>query len=130
MDPVAHFEMPYEDKKRMADFYRKAFGWKTEELGPEMGNYVIATTSETDENKTPVRRGNINGGFFEKSEMGRHPNVVVVVKDIADSIKKINEAGGKVLGEPMEIPGIGRYVSFRDTEGNRNAVMQPFREMK
>lgn len=27
--------------------------------------------------------------------------------------------------EPMTIPGVGEYVSFRDTEGNRNSLMQP-----
>jgi predicted enzyme related to lactoylglutathione lyase len=35
------------------------------------------------------------------------------------------EAGGKVLGEPMDIPGVGRYVSFFDTEGNRVSMLQP-----
>jgi hypothetical protein len=30
-----------------------------------------------------------------------------------------------VLGEPMEIPGVGRYVSFTDTEGNRVSLLQP-----
>ena len=32
---------------------------------------------------------------------------------------------GKVLGEPMEIPGVGQYVSFLDTEGNRVSMLQP-----
>ncbi len=27
--------------------------------------------------------------------------------------------------EPMEIPGVGRYVAFRDTEGNRASLLQP-----
>ena len=26
---------------------------------------------------------------------------------------------------PMEIPGVGRYVSFFDTEGNRAGMLQP-----
>ncbi len=30
-----------------------------------------------------------------------------------------------VLGEPVEIPGIGHYVSFTDTEGNRVSLLQP-----
>jgi predicted enzyme related to lactoylglutathione lyase len=30
-----------------------------------------------------------------------------------------------VLGEPMEIPGVGHYVSFIDTEGNRVSMLQP-----
>ena len=50
MNPVVHFEMPAEHKNRMADFYTKAFGWKTQMLGPEMNEYVLVTTTEPDEN--------------------------------------------------------------------------------
>lgn len=39
-------------------------------------------------------------------------------------MKRIKKAGGTVLGEPMTIPTIGEYVSFVDTEGNRNSVLQ------
>jgi len=42
-------------------------------------------------------------------------------------MKKVQSAGGKVLGEPLEIPGIGWYVSFFDTEGNRVSMLQPQR---
>jgi predicted enzyme related to lactoylglutathione lyase len=40
-------------------------------------------------------------------------------------MKKISGAGGKVLMEPMEIPGVGQYASFADTEGNRVSILQP-----
>lgn len=40
-------------------------------------------------------------------------------------MKKVADAGGKVLGGPMEIPGVGKYVSFLDTEGNRVSMLQP-----
>ena len=53
MNPVVHFEMPAGDRIRMADFYSRVFGWQTEMLGEEMGNYVHATTSENDENGRP-----------------------------------------------------------------------------
>ncbi len=56
--------------------------------------------------------------------------MVVAVDDIRDSMRKITEAGGKVLGEPMEIPGYGLYVSFFDTEGNRVSMMEPTAQMK
>ncbi|HEX2169540.1 MAG TPA: VOC family protein [Nitrososphaera sp.] len=49
MNPVVHFELPAEDRRRMADFYTKVFGWKTEQLGEDMGNYVLATTTDSDE---------------------------------------------------------------------------------
>jgi uncharacterized protein len=126
MDPVVHFEFPYKDPRRMATFYESAFGWQTKELGQESGDYVLATTTETDE-RGPKRVGAINGGFFPRKQdwPDQHPSVVIAVEDISRSMKKVAKAGGKVLGEPMEIPGIGQYVSFTDSEGNRVAMLQP-----
>ncbi|MDP1699875.1 MAG: VOC family protein [Aestuariivirga sp.] len=126
MNPVVHFEMPAENRQRMAEFYSKTFGWKTQMLGKDMGNYVIATTTESDE-KGPKKPGAINGGFFTKSDdmPAQYPSVVVAVDDINDSMKKVMTAGGKVLGDPTEIPGVGQYVSFFDTEGNRVSMLQP-----
>jgi predicted enzyme related to lactoylglutathione lyase len=126
MDPVVHFEMPFEDRKRMAKFYKSAFNWKTQMLGEEMGSYVLATTIETGL-KGPVRPGAINGGFYPKKPdwPAQYPSIVIAVKDIKKAIAKVVKAGGTVLGEPMEIPGVGSYVSFNDPEGNRVSMLQP-----
>jgi predicted enzyme related to lactoylglutathione lyase len=72
--------------------------------------------------KTP---GAINGAFAPKSDMYSQPNVVVAVGDIAAAMQSVTGAGGKVHGEPVEIPGIGMYVNFTDTEGNRVSMLQP-----
>jgi uncharacterized protein len=126
VNPVVHFEMPYEDQSRISTFYQQAFGWQTQSLGAEMGDYVLATTTETDEGR-PKGPGAINGGFFPKKPdwPAQHPSVVVAVDDIDASIDRVQRAGGTVLGEPMEIPGVGMYVSFMDTEGNRVSMLQP-----
>jgi len=126
MCPVVHFEIPAEDRQRMAKFYQDAFGWQTQMLGEEMGNYVVATTTQTDEN-SPKQPGAINGGFFSKGpdSPAQYPSVVIAVDDIQAAIKKVSQAGGKLLGEPMYIPGVGQYVSFFDTEGNRVSMLQP-----
>jgi uncharacterized protein len=131
MDPVVHFEMPAEDRKRMAEFYTRAFGWRTEQLGSEMGNYVVVTTTETDESGRAKNPGAINGGFFQKTDdrSSQYPSVVIAVDDIRESMKRVAATGGKVLGEPMEIPGVGRYVSFFDTECNRVSMLQPVPRM-
>ena len=127
MNPVVHFEIPAEDKNRMADFYTKAFDWKIQMLGPDMNDYVLVTTTEPGEDGRPKNPGAINGGFYKKSAdmPEQYPSVVIAVDDIKAAMKKVTEAGGKVLGEPMEIPGYGLYVSFFDTEGNRVSMMQP-----
>lgn len=126
MNPVVHFEMPYDDRKRMAKFYESAFGWKTQVLGEEMGDYVLVTTAVSDA-KPGTPAGAINGGFYPKKPdwPAQHPSIVIAVDDIKVSARKVTKAGGKVLGEPMEIPGVGHYVSFTDTEGNRVSMLQP-----
>ena len=133
IDPVVHFEMPAEDRKRMAKFYTSAFGWQTQMMGEDMGNYVLATTAaEVDKSGRPKKRGIINGGFYTKTDdmPAQYPSVVIAVDDIKKSMNKVAKAGGKVIGEPMEIPGVGMYVSFFDTEGNRVSIMEPTMEMK
>src|SRR5499425_2811600 len=105
MNPVVHFEMPYDNRHRMAKFYGAAFGWQTQMLGQDMGNYVVVTTTETDASgpKTP---GRINGGFYPKRPdwPAQYPSVVIAVDDIKSSMRKVTAAGGQLLGEPMEIP--------------------------
>ncbi len=128
MNPVVHFEMPYEDRERLVNFYTKAFGWQMQNLGKDMGDYVTAATTETYENRMVKRPGAINGGFFPRKPdwPAQYPSVVIAVEDIQVAMKKVTDAGGKVLGEPTEIPGIGHYVSFTDPEGNRVSMLQPF----
>lgn len=127
MDPVTHFELPYDDAARIARFYQQAFAWETRALGEEMGNYVLATTSQKADPVPHGRPGAIDGGFFPRKAdwPAQVPSVVIAVRDIRKSMQKIRDAGGEVLGEPMMIPGIGDYVSFFDTERNRLSILQP-----
>ena len=134
MNPVVHFEMPAKDRDRMSKFYSNVFGWKTQQFGPEMGNYVVAQTTETDEKGMVQTKGSINGGFYQKTNdpASNHPSVVIAVDNIRESMKKVADAGGKILGgdpnkpgEPGDIPGVGLFCSFIDTEGNRVSMLQP-----
>jgi predicted enzyme related to lactoylglutathione lyase len=126
MNPVVHFEMPYEDRDRMVEFYSKTFGWKPNLMGAEMGNYIVVDTSERDE-KThfPKKPGMINGGLYKKTTDNSNPSLVIAVSNLDEAMKKITEAGGKLIGEPVDIPGNGKYISFIDTEGNRTSIIQP-----
>jgi hypothetical protein len=130
MNPVVHFEMPAKDNGRMAKFYTQVFGWHTQQLGPEMGNYVVVQTTETGENGFPKEPGRINGGFFVSDKENQPPSVVIAVDDVHDAMARVAAGGGKVLGgmkpgEPDDIPGVGLYAAFLDTEGNRVGLLQP-----
>ena len=54
-----------------------------------------------------------------------YPSVVIAVGDLKKAMKDVKAAGGKIPGEPVEITGIGQYVSFTDTEGNRVGMLEP-----
>ncbi len=137
MSPVVHFEMGYKDKERMVKFYETVFGWKTESFGPEMGNYVVAHTTETSKDGMVQTKGAINGGFYQKTDdpTSQAPSVVVSVDDVKASLQAVIDAGGKNLGtmdqngkrtmEPQMIPGVGLWISVQDTEGNRFSILQP-----
>lgn len=126
MNPVVHFELPYDDRERIARFYQAAFGWQLQMLGEEMGNYVVATTAVADA-KPGAPAGAIGGGFFPRKPdwPAQYPSVVIAVDDIQQAMQKVAAAGGEVLGEPMDIPGVGAYVAFYDTERNRLSMLSP-----
>lgn len=135
-NPVVHFEMGYEDRARMVKFYETVFGWKTEQMGPDMGDYVVAHTTETDDKGMVQTPGAINGGFYQKTDnpLSQAPSVVVSVDDIHEAMEAVIAAGGKILGgmdqagnhtdEPQMIPGVGWWISAMDTEGNRFSILQ------
>lgn len=137
MNPVVHFEMGYFDNERVKKFYETTFGWKMQQLGAEMGNYVLAGTAETDDKNMVKTPGTINGGFYQKTEdpLSHAPSVVIAVQDIKSAMKAVETNGGKILGarnetggismEPMMIPGVGLWISVQDTEGNRVSLLQP-----
>jgi uncharacterized protein len=136
INPVVHFEMGYTDRARMVKFYESVFGWKTRQMGADMGNYVVAQTAETDEQGMVQTKGAINGGFYQKTNdpLSQAPSVVVSVQDIKAAMKGVEDAGGKILGsrnekgehslEPQMIPGVGLWMSAMDTEGNRFSILQ------
>jgi len=125
MNPVVHFEMPAEDLARVKRFYENVFGWNMNQLGPDMGNYLLATTSPMDEKNNYKEKGAINGGFYEKGEYGTTPHIVIAVDDLNQFMRKVGESGGELIGEPTAIPGVGDFIMIRDTEGNRVGLLQP-----
>ncbi len=137
MNPVVHFEMGYFDRERMKKFYESAFGWKMQQMGAEMGNYVVAQTTKTDDKGMVQTPGTINGGFYmkENDPLSHPPSVVISVPDIKKAMEIVKENGGTILGaknesggstmEPMMIPGVGLWITIQDTEKNRVSLLQP-----
>lgn len=125
MHPVVHFEMPAKDKKRTKKFYETVFGWEMTQLGSDMGNYLLATTTPMTKDNMHKEKGAINGGFYDYGKAGTKPHIVISVDNLKKSMAKVKEDGGKLVGKPVTIPGIGDFIMFTDSEGNRVGMLQP-----
>lgn len=114
---IVHFEIPFDDGERARGFYRDAFGWTVTEM-PEM-SYTSVATGPTTEQGMPSEPGFINGGMFERAEGApKSPVITIDVASIDATLAKVEQLGGAKLVGRTEIPGMGYYAYFTDTEGN------------
>ena len=135
MNRVVHFEIQADDLDRAQKFYESAFGWKFQAMGPEVGNYrVILTGPGPEAVGQPLTRENvgINGGMMKRNAPlpadGHSPNAftcIIGVKDIDESMAKIDAAGGVPQTDKMEVPGVGKIRYYKDTEGNLFGIIEP-----
>ena len=120
---IVHFEIEAADQQRAKNFYSTAFGWQLQEMGADMGNYVVVTTGD------PKEPGGINGGIFRTppgaaKELNAY-SCVIGVDNIDKAIGDVKSAGGEVMGDKMDIPTIGTFARCKDTEGNIFTMLQP-----
>ncbi len=115
------------DEERAKKFYSEIFGWKLSKMGNEYGGYVMCQTGPTDEKGMPQRPAFINGGMFTKGGKNpvTSPVLVIAVDDCDATVKKVESMGGKLVGEIMDIPNVGRYAYIQDSEGNTIGVIKP-----
>jgi predicted enzyme related to lactoylglutathione lyase len=117
MRKIVHFEIPADDEARARDFYREVFGWQLQEM-PEL-DYTLAMTTPVDEQtQLPTEPGAINGGLMKRSADTPTPVLTIDVESIDRALKEIESRGGSVVRGRTEIPGMGAFAYFKDSEGN------------
>ena len=111
-NPVVHWELWSDDPQRLSAFYEQAFAWKIQAM-PEM-SYWMADTEGPEEMK------GINGGIFrpQGAPEGWPGKLAfyILVDDLAAALEKVREAGGKVVVERQEVPGMGAFALFADPD--------------
>ena len=117
MDKVVHFEITYDDLERVKEFYASAFEWGLQTV-PDMQYTVVMTTPVDEKTQLPLESGAINGGLTERSADVPAPVITIQVDSIDDSLKKIEAGGGSVVTPRTEIPNMGAFAYFKDSENN------------
>ncbi|PVZ08898.1 VOC family protein [Actinomycetospora cinnamomea] len=114
---VVHFEVPFDDGERAQAFYGSVFRWTLQAM-PEM-DYTIALSGPVSADGAPSEAGYINGGMFRRGDTEpRSPVIVVDVASIDETLERVAEFGGEVLGAKQPVGEMGFAAYFRDTEGN------------
>ena len=106
--PVVHWELWSEDPEGIADFYKKVFEWNIRHV-PELNYRIVETGGE----------GGINGGIMQPQK-GPWPGKLAFYIDVDDLdayTDKITAAGGKIVVEKMDVPGVGQLSLFEDPDG-------------
>jgi uncharacterized protein len=95
------------DRERAQRFYSELLGWEVETWKPGEMDYPMISANGTN-----------HGGFMEAQDGApSHWIGHVAVDDVDAAVERAKSAGGSVLGEPMEIPEIGRIAVIRDPQG-------------
>lgn len=117
MARVVHFELLAKQPERIVRFYEEALGWKSSTWGGGEQAYWLVSTG-------PENQRGIHGAV-----MDRHFDQAVIntveVASLEETTRKIEQAGGKRVQGPNEIPGIGLHAYFTDPEGTMFGVLQP-----
>jgi predicted enzyme related to lactoylglutathione lyase len=119
MDKVVHFEIPVDDVARAKDFYGSIFDWGLNDA--DMGGGVVYTTVmtvATDDKMMPKEPGALNGGMMKRSADTPAPVITIQVGSIDEALKKIEAGGGSTVQPRTEIPNMGAFAYFKDSEGN------------
>ena len=87
-------------------FYANAFAWSFTDYGPSYSAFSEG----------------LDGGFYGDAHQGTgKPLPVIYSHDLEDTLRRVEEAGGRIVKPIFEFPG-GKRFHFIDPAGNELAV--------
>ena len=110
-----HFEIPADNPDRAIGFYRSVFGWKFDKWDGPLTYWMVRTGADSH---------GIDGGLHARVHPGQGPVNTIDVPSCDDFVRRVEQAGGKIVAPKMAIPGIGWLAYCSDPEGNTFGILQ------
>lgn len=116
---ICHFEIPADEPKRAAAFYRGLFDWDIRDWdNPDNhAEIMMIATVPTDDAGMPTRPG-VNGMIMKRQNPHQPFANYINVEDIDAFGARAVALGGQVIMPKTPVPGMGWFLYFKDTEGN------------
>lgn len=109
--PIVHWEIEAKDPQRQRAFYSALFNWDIESDG-------IMNIAAGFGGPEPGP-----GGHIRQSKRSG-VTLYVQVRDVAETLAKAAELGGRVVLERLQIPGGATLAAIEDPEGNPVTLVQ------
>ncbi len=116
MSRVVHFEIPADDPERSIKFFETVFGWNFEKWDGPIEYWLVMTG--------PEDQPGIDGGLARRTDPKTGVENTIDVKDLKQSLAKVEANGGQVIRPKMAVPGVGWMAYIKDTEGNIFGLME------
>ena len=110
---ITHVEFPADDVERAKRFYEAVAGWEFQAM-EGFTDYELFSTDE--------QTGGAIGG--RGTSTGTSVRIFITVPDLERARDAATANGGTIVEDITDVPGQGRYVVVRDTEGNEIALWQ------
>ncbi|MGQ7786133.1 VOC family protein [Nesterenkonia sp. PF2B19] len=115
MGHIMHVELTSAAPQATADFYSRAFGWRTE-ASPFLPDYLLAQTGDGP---------GIDAAIMSREHQEQAAIIWIQVEDIDAARAAVTEAGGDASGEVHDLPGEGRVGYVTDPDGVVLGLKQP-----
>jgi len=113
-NPVILLEIATPDLAAATKYYSTLLGWSF--WGVVFAdNYAFAE-------RCGLARG--VGLFGTKADQAHGTTNYVAVANLAETLAKVRAAGGRIVTEPSQFPGEGKFFVFEDLEGNRMGALE------
>ena len=109
-------ELMTSDVEGAKDFYSKLFGWEFETVKPGEVEYTLVRVAGQE----------MAGIMATPAEISQKPpawGAYVTVNDVDASAREAQALGGRVVVDPQDIPGVGRFCVILDPQGAAIAMI-------
>ena len=117
---IGWIDLTVENADQLRDFYQSVTGWVPAPL--EMGGYNDYCMNQPADGKSIAGICHARGG---NAALPAQWLIYITVADLDQSLARCHEGGGKVLSEPRNYGGQGRYCVIQDPAGAVAALFEP-----
>lgn len=117
---ITWFDLTVPNAEEVRDFYGKVVGWKPSPVS--MGDYDDYTMNAPESGNGVAGVCHARGG---NAGLPAQWLIYITVEDVDKSAHQCAEMGGKIIVEPKDISGYGRYCVIQDPAGAVAALFEP-----